>query len=181
MTVHGYTGARRSLLDRMRAAAMLDVSVYEEVEADSTATAQAAIVVGIVALCAAVGGARHGAHGLIAGAISAYFGWLVWSFITYIIGTRVFSGTANWGELLRTVGFAQTPGLLYIFGIIPLFGGLVRLIVVVWLLVATVIAIRQALDFDTGKAVFTAILGLLSYILVAVIIGLMAGISPELI
>jgi hypothetical protein len=181
MIVHGYTGARRSLLDRMRAAAMLDVTVYEEVEADTTATSQAAIVVGIVALCAAIGGARHGAHGLIAGPISAYLGWLVWSGITYLIGTKVFKGTATWGELLRTVGFAQTPGLLYIFGIIPLLGGPVKLIVAIWLLVATIIAIRQALDFDTGKAVFTAILGWLCYIILAVAIGIIAGIPPELI
>jgi hypothetical protein len=181
MIVHGYTGARRSLMNRMRAAAMLDVSVYEEVEADVTATAQAAIVVGIVALCAAIGDARQGAQGLIAGPISAYLGWLAWSGITYLIGTKVFKGTATWGELLRTIGFAQTPGLLYIFGFIPLLGGLVKLVVAIWLLIATVIAIRQALDFDTGKAVFTAILGWVTYIIIAVIIRMIAGIPPTVI
>ncbi len=41
--------ARRSIVDRMRGAALLDVATYEEVEHDNEATGQAAVVVVIVA------------------------------------------------------------------------------------------------------------------------------------
>src|ERR671920_717385 len=94
----------RSIVDRMKGAALLDVPTYEEVEADTSATGQAATVVAIVA-------------------------WLLWSGITYLIGDKLLGGTATWGELLRTLGFAQAPGVLSILGIVPILGGLVRAIV----------------------------------------------------
>ena len=151
--------AHRSVVDRMKGAAMLDVATYEEVEHDEKATGQAAIVVIIVAVCSAIGAVWRGGPSIIIAPVSAILGWLLWSAVTYIIGGKLLGGTATWGELLRTLGFAQAPGVLMIFGIIPLLGGVVRLVVALWLLVTGVVAIRQALDFSTGKAVATAILG----------------------
>jgi len=166
-----------SLTQRMIGAATLDIPTYEEVEHDGTATSQAAIVVGIVAVCAGIGGVGSGGGGIITGVLSAYLGWLVWSGVTYLIGAKLFGGTATWGELLRTIGFAQTPGVLYLVRIIPLLGAIVALVVWLWMLVAGVIAIRQALDFSTGKAVLTALLGLICYVLVAAAIGSMLGLG----
>jgi hypothetical protein len=143
----------------MKGAAMLDVATYEEVEHDEKATGQAAIVVIIVAVCSAIGAVWRGGPSIIVAPISAILGWLLWAAVTHIIGGKLLGGTATWGELLRTLGFAQAPGVLMIFGIIPLLGGVVRLVVALWLLVAGVVAIRQALDFSTGKAIATAILG----------------------
>lgn len=171
-----YTG-RRSIFDRMKGAAMLDVPTYEEVEADTTATNQAAAVVGIVAVAAAIGGAREGSGGIIGGLLSAFCGWLIVAGLTYFVGTRLFKGTATWGELLRTLGFAQTPGVLYVLGIVPFFGGLARFAAAIWILVASIIAIRQALDFDTGKAVLTAVVSWLVVIIVMVIFGTVLGIG----
>ena len=150
---------RRSLVERMIAAAKLDIHLYEEVEADADATSQAALVVGLVAVASAVGGAGSGAPGFFGGLIVAFIGWLAWSGLTYLIGDKLLGGTATWGELLRTIGFAQSPGVLYVLAIIPILGGVVRAVVLVWLLVAGIIAIRQALDFSTGKAILTALLG----------------------
>jgi hypothetical protein len=172
---------RRSLVERMKGAALLDISVYEEVEADSSATGQAAAVVAIVAVCAAIGGARAGAGGAIAGLIAAFVGWVIWSGITYAIGDKLFGGTATWGELLRTLGFAQSPGVLLVLGIIPLLGGLIALVVGVWMLIAGVIAIRQALDFSTGKAVGTAIIGWIVYMLTSFFVLRLLGISAQVI
>ena len=138
---------------------MLDVATYEEVEHDEKATGQAAIVVIIVAVCSAIGAVWRGGPSIIIAPVSAILGWLLWAAVTYVIGDKLLGGTATWGELLRTLGFAQAPGVFMIFGIIPLLGGIVRIAVALWLLVAGVIAIRQALDFSTGKAVVTAILG----------------------
>ena len=163
--------ARRSIVDRMRGAAMLDVATYEEVEHDEQATGQAAVVVLIVAICTAIGAISRGGAGILVAPITAIVGWLVWAGVTYLIGDKMLGGTATWGELLRTLGFAQAPGVLMIFGIIPLLGGLVRAIVAVWLLVAGVIAIRQALDFSTGKAVVTGLLGWVAL----VVLGMLSG------
>ena len=141
---------------------MLDVATYEEVEHDQQATGQAAIVVIIVAVCSAIGAIWRGGPSIIIAPVGAILAWLLWSAVTYVIGDKLLGGTASWGELLRTLGFAQAPGVLMIFGIIPLLGGVVRLVVALWLLVTGVVAIRQALDFSTGKAVVTAILGWLA-------------------
>jgi hypothetical protein len=166
-------GASRSIVDRMRGAAMLDVATYEEVENDLNATGQAATVVAIVAVCSAIGGAGHGIAGIIGGLISALLGWLIWAGVTYFVGTKLFGGTATWGELLRTLGFAQSPGVLLILGIIPGLGGIVRFAVGIWMLAAGIVAIRQALDITTGKAVLTAIVSWLCALIPIMILGML--------
>ena len=163
--------ARRSIVDRMRGAALLAVATYEEVERDNEATGQAAVVVVIVAVCSAVGAVWRGGPSIILAPVTAILGWLLWSAVAYLIGDKLLGGTATWGELLRTVGFAQSPGVLMIFGIIPLLGGIVRAVVGLWLLVAGIVAIRQALDFSTGKAIITAFLGWLAMVLLAFLSG----------
>jgi hypothetical protein len=159
-------GAKRSIVDRMRGAAMLDVATYEEVENDLTATGQAGVVVAIVAVCTAIGGLGGGLMGIVGGLVSALLGWLTWAGVTYFVGTRLFGGTATWGELLRTLGFAQSPGILLILGIIPLLGKVVWLVVGIWMLATGFIAIRQALDVTTGKALLTALVSWLAMMIV---------------
>lgn len=161
----------RSIVDRMRGAALLDVDTYEDVEADTTATGQAAVVVGIVAIAQGIGAINLGARAIIGMMIAAFLGWLIWALITYLIGDKLLGGTATWGELLRTLGFAQSPGVLYVLGIVPVLGGLVRFAVAVWVLIAGIIALRQALDFGTGKAILTAILGWLAIAIPAALFG----------
>jgi hypothetical protein len=155
-------GEQRSLVDRMVGAALLDVETYEEVEHDTEATQQAATVVVLVAACTALG-AWGGPVTMISAALTALIGWLIWSGITYLIGTKLFEGEATWGELLRTIGFAQAPGVLAVLGLVPLVGGMVRFALLFWLLAAGIVAIRQALDVSTGKAVLTAVLGWVAY------------------
>ncbi len=153
---------RGSLLARMRGAALLDIPTYEEVEADRTATPQAALVVGLVAVTQAVTAPTLTAA---AGAAAAIFvGWAPWSGITYLIGTWL-GGTATWGELLRTIGFALTPGVLFLLGLVPVLGGLIVLIAVVWMLIAVIVGVRQALDVGTGRAILTAVLGFIPFLI----------------
>ena len=166
-----HTPARQSMLDRMKGAAKLDVATYEEVEADSSATGQAAGVVMLVAVAQAIGGTGTGGAGVIGGAVAAILGWLLWAGITYLIGDKLLGGTATWGELLRTLGFAQTPGLLMALAFIPVAGTLIAFAAAIWRLVAGIIAIRQALDFSTGKAILTAVLGWLVIAIPTVILG----------
>jgi hypothetical protein len=160
-----------TLVQRMFGAAMLSPATYEEVEHDRGATPQAALVVILAALAAAVGASGHGDEAVVREVLRALLQWLAWSAITYVIGTRVFHGTATPGEVLRTIGFAQTPGIFMALAGLPFLGGLIALVVGLWTLVAVVIATRQALDVDTGRAVLTALLGL------AVVIGIMVALA----
>lgn len=152
-----------SLVDRMMGAAFLKVDTFEEVEHDETATLQAAAVVAMVAVAAALGASPLGLAGAVRGALVALVGWLVWAGVTYLVGDKLFGGTATWGELLRTLGFAQAPGVLLLLGFIPLLGWVVSLVVGIWMLVAAFIAIRQALDFGNGKTFATVIVGWIIY------------------
>lgn len=172
MTVDGYTGPRRPFVGRMIAAAAFDVSVYEEVEADRSATGQAAGVVAIAAIASGIGSWHS--HGVVSALLSELIGWAVWAGVTYFIGVTLFNGKATWGELLRTLGFAQAPGVFLVLGIIPILGWVVRLVVGIWLAITGFIAIRQALDVSNGKAFATALVSWLCFAVVATII---AGLS----
>jgi hypothetical protein len=164
---------RRSIVDRMRGAAMFDVPTYEEVEHDTSATGQAAVVVVLAALASGIGNVFRGGPGVFGGIVTSLLGWVIWSGITYLVGTRLFKGTATWGELARTLGFAQAPGLLMVLAIIPVLGALVKFVIWLWLLGTGIVAIRQALDIDTGKAVMTAVVGWLAMVVVSwVLMGL---------
>ena len=147
----------------MQGAAALDTATYEEIEHDQTATTQAAVVVALTAAAQAIGASGGGRASIFGAAAAALIGWLVWAGITYLIGDKMFGGTATWGELLRTLGFAQTPNVLAIFALVPLVGWLVDAVLFVWVLIAGVIAIRQALDFDTARAILTAVIGWLIF------------------
>jgi hypothetical protein len=163
-----------SIQDRMIRAAKLDVELYEEVEADREATGQATAVVVLAAVAAGIGNfTTLGVSGLVVGTIAALAGWYIWAFLIYFIGTRLLPepGThADVGELLRTIGFASAPGLIRVLGIVPGLGGLVFLVAGVWMLVAMVIAVRQALDYkSTGRAVGVCAIGWL--VQAAVLVG----------
>ena len=157
---------RHTFTERMIGAAKVDAAMYTEVEHDTTATGQAAGVVAIVAVASAIGGAGAGPGGMVGGVIGALLGWLLWSGITYLIGDKLLGGTATWGELLRAVGFAQGPGVLYVFAVVPGLGWTVRTVVGIWVLVCGVVAVREALDFSTGKAILTTILGWVTMMIV---------------
>ncbi len=174
--------ASKSLSSRMVRAAKLEVDLYEEVEADTTATGQAFLAVVLVSLATGIGagiagiGTRGGIGflwGLIGGLIASIVGWLAWSFLAYIIGTRIFKGpqtSATWGELLRTIGFSNSPGALRFFFFIPYLGGIIAFGASVWALVAGVIAVRQALDFSTGRAIATCVVGWAVYMLIVFLV-----------
>ena len=160
-----------SFTERMIGAATLNVKIYEEVEHDESALPQAMAVVALSVIASAIGSAGFGSRGLVAGLIAAGVGWVVWAGIIFVVGTKLLpepSTKADFGQLLRTIGFAASPGILNILGIVPLFGWLVRFVVWIWQLVATVVAVRQALDYkSTGKAVVVCLVGFVAYLFVA--------------
>ena len=160
------------LLDRVIGAARLDVKTYEEVEHDKEATPQAAGIVIASALATGIGtlGYGGGIGSVIGGTLAGLLGWVIWAGVIYLIGTKLLPESqtdADMGQLLRTLGYAQAPGILRIFGFIPVLGALIHLAVGIWLIATTVVAVRQALDYtSTGRAVGVVVLGFLAYLLV---------------
>lgn len=163
-----------SLGRRMLGAAFLDVDTYEEVEADTRATGQAAAVVAMAAAAHAVGVSGQGVAGIVGGVLSTLVGWGVWAGATYLIGDKVFGGTATWGELLRTLGFAHAPSLLLVLAIVPFLGWGVEALVGLWMLVAGFVAIRQALDVGNWKTFFTVLVGWGAVAFLYAILGVVA-------
>ena len=165
-----------SFIERMIGAAKLDVHTYEEVEADTGATGQAVAVVVLSSIAAGIGGLGRGdMTGLISGVIGALIGWFIWAILTYFIGTKILpepQTKSDVGELLRTIGFSSAPGLLRVLGVIPVIGALISFAVPIWMLVAMVIAVRQALDYkSTGRAVGVCLIGWVVYMLILVFLA----------
>jgi hypothetical protein len=166
-------------------AARLNADVYEEVEADQQATGQAMGVVVLASVAAGIGSmSTGGINGLFVGTLFALIGWLVWAFITYYVGTRILpepQTKADYGELLRTIGFASSPGLLRILAIIPGLGTIVFIVCGAWMLVAMVIAVRQALDYRSSlRAVGVCIIGwLIQMAILFLVLTLFGGLADK--
>ena len=171
-----------SIQDRMLRAAKLDVDLYEEVEADPEAMGQATAVVVLAALAAGIGNfTTLGLTGLVVGTLAALVSWYIWAFLTYLIGTKLLpepETQSDVGELLRTIGFASAPGLLRVFGVVPGLGDIVFLVAGLWMLVAMVIAVRQALDYkSTGRAIGVCLIGWV--IQAVVLVGVVSMLAAE--
>ena len=172
-----------SLTERMLGAAKLDAATYEEVETDATATPQAMLVVVLANLAAGVGMLREvGLGGLLLATLVSLIGWYVWAFVTYFVGTRFLPGPktqADVGQLLRTLGFSASPGLIRVLGLVPGFDWVVFLVAYLWMLAAMVVAVRQALDYETtGRAIAVCVIGFafnLAVVFVARLFGVPIG------
>jgi len=167
------------LIDRMIRAARLDVGVYEEVEADPDAMVEAMVAVLLSSLAAGVAGiVITGIGGLLLETAGALIGWFVWAYLIYLIGTRLLpepQTTTDFGQLLRTLGFASSPGIIRVVGVIPGLLPLSFFVAAVWMFVTMVIADRQALDnTSTLRAVGVCLIGFLvqAVILAVVLVAL---------
>ena len=162
-------------IERMIRAAKLDVSLYEEVEADRGALKQAMGVVVLSSLAMGLGNLGiAGGSAIIMGIIAGLVGWFIWAYINFFIGTKLLAEPqtrADHGELLRTIGFSSSPGLIRILGIIPGLWHLVNMIASIWMLSAMIVAVRQALDYrSTLRAIGVCLIG---WIVQAVLLGFM--------
>lgn len=150
------------MIDRIVRAIRLDWTVFGEIARDRNALKEAAIIVAIVTFLSAVGtGIAAKSLGAFLGAWIAgiLVGWIGWAIITFLVGTSLFKGETNVGEMLRVLGYANAPNLLGLLNFIPCIGWLFPLVGGLLALVAGVLAIREAMDFDTGNAIVTVIIG----------------------
>jgi hypothetical protein len=143
----------QTLIGRMIRAARLDPRLYAEVKADETTIGQAAIVVLLAALAGGINLPGAPFSILFVGLLAALVGWLLFAYVIYLIGAKLLPepGTkADFGALLRAMGFANAPGLVKLLGIIPELRMLVFFVATVWVLVATVTAVRHALSYTSS-------------------------------
>lgn len=171
----------RTFVQRLIGASVLDRATYEEIEADRGGTGQAMTVVVLSAVAAGIGARGLGgplSFAPFAGVV-ALLGWAAWALLTFEIGTRLLPepGThADVGELLRTIGFAAAPGLLRIIGVVPAFALPAFVLSAIWMLLAMVVAVRQALDYrSTARAFAVCALGWILTIVVIVVLGLLVS------
>jgi hypothetical protein len=174
-----------TFLQRAIGAAKLDVGVFEEIEADRTATGQALLIVVLSTAAAGIGLTASDAPVLHRVMLALLF-WVLWAIATYIVGVYLMpepQTETNVGELLRTIGFGASPGMLRILGIVPLVGATIYVISTAWMLVAIVIAIRQALDYkSTARAVVVCIItGLIGVVMAALLGALLFMLFEEVV
>ncbi len=165
-------------ISRVIRALLLDINLYEEVENDKSSLWQSMVVVFLASLAAGVYTYNLGGiKGLIVGTVLAFAGWIVMSFLIYLVGTKLFPGTetkTDIGEILRVLGFACAPGIFLLVALLPVirnFVWVVILLIWIWRLVAMIIAVKQALDFkSTWSAIWVCVIGLIAYGLVYLIL-----------
>jgi hypothetical protein len=176
-----------SMIDRMIQAAKLNVDFYNEAERDTSLTQEALLIVILVSLAGGIGSLLGGIIGpqgigraLLGAVVTIVLGivnYYIWSYVTLFVGTKLFDGKADAGEMLRTLGYAHTPQLLGLLGFIPCVGILFVLAGFILSLIAVVLAIREALDFDTVKAIVTAIIGWVVVLIINGVINRILGVG----
>lgn len=175
-----------SFADRVLGALKLDPATYEDVEHDENATGQAVAVVAAATILSGASGYGNGVNGVIGGVIMALLGWIVFTLVAYFVGTTILKSpqtSATFGQVLRALGFAYAPSLLYILGIIPVIGFIISIVVLFWSFAASIIALRQSLEVSTGRAVAIAVvsviaIGIVGAILVSALGLVIPGMPP---
>jgi hypothetical protein len=155
--------------ERVKGVLFLDLRTFEEIEADTTANGQALLVVVAASVAAGLGaGVRLGTIGLLRETLGALIGWVMWAAVTWVIGSKLLpepQTRTNMGELLRVIGYAYAPNLFGFFAFLPVLGVVVGTLVAFWLLAATIVAVRQALDYaSTTRAAAVVFIGWLIFV-----------------
>jgi hypothetical protein len=177
------------MVDRIMRAIRLDFTVFREIAEDEGAMTQAAIIVVVVTLLSGIGtligsliaGTSFGSA--LLGFLSAWLisgillGWILWAVLTYFVGTLLFQGKTDIPEMMRVLGYANAPNLLGVFGFIPCVGWLIALVGWILSLIAGVLAVREAMEFDTGKAIITVVISWVIQLVISLIIGAILGVG----
>ena len=166
---------------RLIGALTLDPVVFEDVEADWGATLQAGLTVVLSSVAAAIGAQGFGRDlsGVLPFTVLTLIAWGAWALLTFEVGTRVLPGArthADVGELLRTLGFAATPGLLLALGALPGMTVPIFAVAPLWMLAAMIVAVRQALDYtSTVRAIAVCVFGWVLAVALVFVIGFWAA------
>ena len=156
---------------RVKGVLILDARTFEDIEADTTANTQALLVVIAGSLAAGLGaGVRLGFAGLLRETLGGLIGWVMWAGVTWFIGAKLLpepQTRTDMGELLRVIGYAYAPQLFAFFAFVPFLGVIISTVVAFWVLAATILAVRQALDYEhTWRAAVVVLIGWLIFVII---------------
>lgn len=168
------------IVDRAIGVARFAPRYYDAIAADPKATAQAALVVTVVAVATGLGGLRHGLDGFIAGVIMALVHWGLMAAAANGILPRVAPNAPRQGGIApfaRTLGYAQGPRILAVAGVIPLIGWSLSVVGSIWVILTSIVAIRQTGKVGFGEATITAVAGWVLATIVSIIIALIFGLG----
>jgi hypothetical protein len=171
------------MLDRIMRIIKLDFPVFKEIQSDPNATTQAAIVVAAASVLSAIGsavGSQRPVMAFLGGVISGVVGWIVWSYVSHFVGGALYKHPGTFEGMLRVIGYANAPQLLGIFNIIPCVGWIAGLAGAILALIASVMAIREGLDLDTGQAIIVAVVGWVALLIVSLIIASIFGVGAAI-
>ena len=172
------------LINRMIRAAQLDPRLYAEVGADKTATLPAASVVLLAAFAGGINFPGAPFSMLFGGLLAALLGWLLFAYVIYLIGAKLLpepATKADFGALLRAMGFANAPGVVKLLGVVPELRVLVFFVAMVWVLVATVTAVRHTFSYTSSwRAIGVCAIPLLASQLLIFAVASSITESPEM-
>ena len=149
------------MIERIVRAIRLDWTVFREIAQDPKAMQESAIIVAIVTFLSAVGiGLAKQSFGsfIVDWLVAILVGWIGWAVLTYLVGTAIFKSDTNIPEMMRVLGYANAPYLLGLLGFVPCVGWLFPFVGGILALVAGVLAVREAMDLDTGNAIVTVVI-----------------------
>ena len=174
-----------SYVDRIRGILSLNPATFRDVEEDMDATGQAALTVVLAAFASGIGAllSRDLIPNALGIGVSSILQWIVFSLVAYFVGSTIFSTprtSVTPGQVMRTMGFAQAPKFLMIVGFVPLFGWIVALVALIWFIVASIYALREAFEFDTGRAVGTGLVALIGIAILDIGLSVIFGIGSAL-
>ena len=174
------------MIKRITRAIMLDREFYKEAEADTSLNQEALTIVIIVSVIGGIGAfisslmAQSFGRAIVALLVTSGLGvanYYIWAYVTHFIGTNMFKGDADPGELLRVLGYASAPRLLALLGFIPCVGWLISLAGGIWALVAGFFGVQEALDLDTTETLVTVVLGWLAILIITAIVTSLIGVG----
>lgn len=162
----------RSFGERVYGTLKLESEAFAEIEHDPSSLGQSAIVVTVAAAAAGLGNALADSAEIVALAIIGNLvAWAISTAIIWLIGVVWLRHESDYPELLRTIGFATAPQALYIFQQTEI-GMLAMGVGWLWSLAAYVIAVREALDVSTGRAIGVCLLAnAVVFVLILALVG----------
>jgi len=168
------------MIERLMRIVKFDHTVWAEIEHDENANIEAGVIVVGSALLSSIGSAIGGGGfggfliGLLGGVLLS---WLLWSWVTQMIGTKLFGGEADFWEVARCLGYATAPTALGILAVIPCIGWLVGIAAWILSLVLGFFATREALDLPTDKTIITIAIGWVVVLIINIVLAMTVGAS----
>jgi hypothetical protein len=174
------------LINRIIGAFTFRKGVYAEVKKDTSFTATAWILVAVVAFLSRLGAIVSSTTWLTAGIVDTIFGifgFAVGALVINWVGRILFKADVSFGELVRTLGLAYVWRVIGVLGFLANFSedlscvlAPVQILAMIVMIVAWLIAAKEALDLEWAPTIITVILGWLAqFVITVVITGLALG------